>query len=198
MSQITIVEIQGELVVDSGVVRRHLAPDEWTQISQLIWGDKIEKIFLNVTDLLAITRCRSLLFPECNISFLIDVAEVMSNGDPAHQWLRMSVVEGISHDMLCRSSEKAVVQDWFEKNYTNYLPEATLVKAYSKDGQRPDCIVDIGGIHYPVECKLNFSKRGTSQLKKYMKIWGVNTGVAVAKKFSTTVPSQVTAILVAS
>jgi hypothetical protein len=197
MKDIILSKVAGELVVDSRIVAEQLDIEQLAVENSLLSGI-LQKPFLNTFDVLAIIRCLSLLrYFEANKNVLPNLfvlAERLAVDTPAFSLLKLAVTEGLSLDLLGDSSEKSSVQGWFEKNFKTYFPEAKLVEVYSIERKRPDCILDIAGVHYPVECKLNFSKRGLSQLKKYMKLWNVDRGIAVANDFFVKTPQSISAI----
>jgi hypothetical protein len=190
------------LVVDSRLVAERLGVG-YLQAEYSFLPGIMQKPFLDALDILAIAshistlRCIYTYETASPLPDLLELAEKLSENNSAFRVLKMAVISQMALEVQGLYSERSSVQGWFEKNFKTYFPEAELVNAYSVDQKRPDCILNISGTHYPVECKLDFSERGLAQLTQYMKLWKVDRGIAVAHKFSVKMPEFISAIEVA-
>lgn len=193
MTQITLITASdGTLLVDSRLIAQEMEVDGSPNDNPLV-ASILDKDFLDVYDVLAIVRCAS---GKSATVKLLEIAERLSNNSLTSSILRMAVIEGLALDISSARSERSSVQSWFENNFKDYFPDAKLVKVYALKRKRPDCILDINGVHYPVECKLNFSRRGLAQLEQYMDLWKVNFGIAVAHQFSAEIPECISTVKV--
>jgi hypothetical protein len=88
-------------------------------------------------------------------------------------WLRLSVVEGLAVDVLCRTNEKARVDSWFEKNFREFFPDGTLRDVVAKHKKRPDFLLEIDGEIIPrrVQTEL-WSIRGKAVERLYEALEG--------------------------
>ena len=110
-------------------------------------------------------------------------------------WMSHCVLMDISHNDLCRSSEFGRVHLWFNTNYGIAIKDSQLIPVIAKKGQRPDFLIKVDGVIFPVECKLKFDSKAITQLQKYMKLWGVKHGYAVAPKFTVSLPNNIEKIV---
>lgn len=105
--------------------------------------------------------------------------------------MRVNCEMEVNRLIIHRCKETETVQKWFNTNYNKCIENSKLVK-FNKNNpklkslklKRPDALVDIGGIIYPVECKIKFLNHHLKQLRGYMELMNVNKGYAVALKFS--------------
>jgi len=153
---------------------------------------------LGIYDLLALSTTTILLTENgTDVGYkLIGIAEEMSVFLPhiqqrAFDYLRMSCFGEVTRIVKYQLEEKERVQNWFNKNYSKVIPEGNLIKFTKSNAQlkalklkRPDALISIDGIIYPVECKLDFRNYNLKQLRGYMDLIKVDKGYAVAPKFS--------------
>jgi hypothetical protein len=197
MSELQVSEIQGQLVVDSRLIADELG------IAFEVWEHLVfsaltnSPSYLSVWNLLAIMRHSSLngdVGFGMNIPNLIDQAfyPYLTESDRwTVAWLRLAVNEGIGADISCRTSEQGLIHNWFVGNYKRFIASAELTPVIAKQGKRPDFLVTVDGITFPVECKLVFGKPAFKQLQGYMNLWQSSIGYAVANKFTVNLPSNI-------
>jgi hypothetical protein len=127
-------------------------------------------------------------------SFDTDLAlSALNDADPLFglKHLRDSVL----HDIF-QNKELVMerhVQFYFFDNLDKYLPGASRLDLEMHSSHRPDGFVVLAdGAIAPVEVKLNkFTQKSLSQLKRYMSVYGLNKGVAVAPILRCVLPENV-------
>jgi len=105
--------------------------------------------------------------------------------------IRVNCQMEVNRLIIHKCKETETVQKWFNTNYSNCISNSKLVK-FDKNNillkplklKRPDALVNIEGVIYPVECKIRFLNHHLKQLRGYMKLMNVDKGYAVASEFS--------------
>jgi hypothetical protein len=105
--------------------------------------------------------------------------------------LKFSVVVDASLVLAGRSGEHGRVHSWFTRNVGSVIPGASLIKVKAIQNKRPDFLVSIDRVVFPVECKLSFNKSALKQLQGYMSLWEVDRGFAVAPNLKCKLPPQI-------
>lgn len=155
------------------------------------------KDYLTILDLFGIwSRC---IYKDFDIA--IDFAELLdelinsslvSDEDRVNfTWIRSGILYELANNWALASTEIGEIHPYFRRNYADLIPGSTLVKVVARGKKRPDFLVSIEGIIYPVECKIEFMSAGKKQLEGYMKRWNVEKGYAVAKKLICKLPKNI-------
>jgi hypothetical protein len=116
--------------------------------------------------------------------------------DVVYRSLERAVITEFASTLRGIDSEIISVHPWFEKNYSNLISGSKLIPVKAINRKRPDFLIELNSLIIPVECKKVFSVRSLSQLQGYMKLWKVNKGVAVANKYTCSLPSNIIALTV--
>lgn len=195
MSDLIVSSIDSEFVVDSRLIAERLGVthEVWEHIVVSSLGSFKEN--LSPWNLLAICRNSSLI--GCPVSSILTLIEETfspmwdQSSNLTFSLLKLSVVEGLGQDALCRQSEIGRVHSWFSKNYQEIFPYSENVPVKAIDRKRPDFLLKIGNHIIPVECKLIFDKRAKTQLLNYMKCWRSVEGIAVGTRLLTSLPRNI-------
>jgi len=194
MSQIEAFVDDGIVVVDSRLITPEL-DIEWEIFESVIvdlWG--VPRRTLSVWDLLAIWQHLTYLGISCptmsklidEVCFFLDERETITVCR-----LKLAVVTEISLMIQARTSEVGRVHSWFLRNAHLSIDGGTLVEVKTIEGKRPDFLVKKDGVVFPVECKLEFNKTAVKQLQRYMKLWRVTKGYAVAPMLKCELPASI-------
>lgn len=105
-------------------------------------------------------------------------------------WLKSCVLTEVTLGMESRANESSICT-WFSANLDKLIPGSKLIKVEAVDKKRPDFLIEISGVVYPVECKKDFTICGLKQLEEYMSLWKVDKGYAVSRKLSCKLPSSI-------
>lgn len=177
-------------MIKTEVIQSHFCSEDWSKIQSFIWAKNPTTV--SYKDVLAIVRVSSLLNIQCKFSDILNIADsLQTENSMVDSILRMSIVECISYESIGRMREVSTVHPWFSQNYQKYIPNSQIAEPYSINRKRPDFIVSINEVHYPVECKLTFGVDGLRKLKMYMKLWRVNKGFAVGKRSTVEFPPNI-------
>ncbi|MBW4675952.1 MAG: hypothetical protein KME52_18595 [Desmonostoc geniculatum HA4340-LM1] len=197
MSKLNVIDHEGQLVVDSRLIAEELGIDSelLDELSHLLWDRSVE--YLSAFDLLAIWLIAS--YDDIKLPNVVETVDKFyfcldEQSRTSLHWLKHAVISEIAWCIKCRSSEQGRVHAWFSKNFKLFIPNGELVKFVSKNKKRPDFLIKIDGIVYPVECKLTFNKPALIQLQGYIKTWDVSQGFAVAPKTTCDLPTNISFI----
>lgn len=82
-------------------------------------------------------------------------------------------------------------QELFKRNFSK-IRKGKVIKNRNDGHNIPDAWVESNGYIIPVEVKLkSFDVRALEQLKRYMKAYGSEKGVAVARELSVEIPNNI-------
>lgn len=180
-----------QLVVDSRVIAQELGIEHraFKQLCQDLWEKEVTT--LSVFDILSLKLWAYYGDVPFNCFPLLNKLEkhLDHQAQLTYAVLKTAVISEIAN--IERNKEFKNIHTWFNTNYQHAIPNGTLVKVISRDRKRPDFVVVIENVEYPVECKINFNAAGLKQLKNYMRLWKVNKGYAVAQKLSCSLPDNI-------
>ena len=80
----------------------------------------------------------------------------------------------------------------FKEKIEKLLPEYKLIKKKNNPRHIPDAWVERDGEEIPVEIKLNdFDQKALRQLRRYINVYKKNKGIAIGRKLTVDLPSDI-------
>jgi len=197
-SAIEVVTVGDVLVVDSRLVALDLGIEHETFYSVCVNTFGTVPGYLSAFDLLVVwQRSDYLGFDvKCYVQQLKNLfyPHFDEKDKATFDWIACAVVTDISNNIISRNSEHGKVHKWFKLNHSAVIPGSKIIKVVAKNKKRPDFLIKLNGLTYPVECKLSFGTNALKQLQGYMKLWNAPIGFAVASKFVVKMPSNIVVI----
>jgi hypothetical protein len=156
-----------------------------------------EKEFLSVLDLFGVwSKC---VYQDFDVAFKLNklIGEILRSGivdeeeRANYTWIKAAIFYELSNNWTATFCEVDSIHPYFRKNHATLIPGSELIKVTAKQKKRPDFLVKVEGVVYPVECKIEFTNQGLKQLQGYMKIWNAEKGYAVARKLKSKLPKNI-------
>jgi len=141
-----------------------------------------------------IVRCA---YESKDVSRAMDLLEKVKKDLPCIElsYLCDAVLTHLFWQKQCYLVNEKDVENYFYKNIDSLLPNSKKVSHSTITGHYPDGFVSINGQVAPVEIKRDvFTYSSLAQLRRYMNVYGANSGIAVAPKIKCAIPKGVKGI----
>lgn len=126
---------------------------------------------------------------------ILEVAKLIEPPESENEYLRDAVWETIIHAKHAFLQKEFDLHEKFKKEISKLIPSAKVIKKKNIKDNYPDVWVDVNGAIRPVEIKLRkFDNRALRQLMRYIKVYKVDLGYAVARELACKLPSCVSFI----
>ena len=167
-----VTEQNGDLVVDSRLIAARLDIQHETFMRFVVSHFGYSKADLSILDLLGI-RARCFTYSDYELGFKLDKiigliieSDALGNDLRANlTWMFSAIKYEATNNWKSTTQELGGVHAWFRQNHQSVIPNSKLVKVVARDKKRPDFLVRLDDLIYPVECKIEFTSQSLKQLK---------------------------------
>ena len=111
-------------------------------------------------------------------------------------WLDYCISENLMRWYEYSQPRESDIYDWVRENIRDILDDKTDVVSHHDDRRhKPDLWLSRQGNLVPVECKLHdFDNKALQQLQRYIGFYGCHQGIAIARRLTCGLPSNITFI----
>lgn len=123
---------------------------------------------------------------------LADLARVMTPEDKKIPFLDNAIRELIFRNFMSSIPKEIDIQEVAKRNISKVIEGCQIFNRINNHKHQPDLWVTVYGEEIPVEIKVsNFNYKALEQLKRYMKFYNCEKGVAIGEKLTTKLPKNI-------